>query len=398
MAKIPLWLDCDTGHDDAYALLLSTHDPHVNLLGVSTVHGNAPLDLTTFNTRSILEAIGRRDIRVYPGAAKPIAREAVHAADIHGTYLCESGLDGVTLLPQPVESAVTDVNYLEAMYKALIATSPNTAWLVSTGTLTNIGLLFQKYPDLAGHIKGLSIMGGAIGNGFTDAPMGKVKGEGERFGNWTAYAEFNLTAYGIQMYAYHQKCDPEASHFIFSNPVLNPKTTLIPLDLSHQVLGTKAIRRTLLFGSEQSLDTSTADTDRTPSALRALFYQIMTFFADTYAEVFALTEGPPLHDPLAVAAAIHPEIFDDHGRERFKVDIVIEGTHSVNQLDVEELGRTKATKLLPGQAGCRIPRGLDLPKFWELIESCLKSADNISPMPKLSHEELEKEGIFSKLS
>ena len=88
--------------------------------------------------------------------------------------------------------AVTDVDYLEAMYKALIATPPKTAWLVSTGALTNIGLLFQKYSDLADHLRGVSIMGGAIGGGFTKAPMGKVDGEGERFGNWTAYAEFNV--------------------------------------------------------------------------------------------------------------------------------------------------------------------------------------------------------------
>jgi uridine nucleosidase len=110
----------------------------------------------------------------------------------------ESGLDGVTLLPQPIEPAVTDVDYLEAMYNALIATPPNTAWLVSTGTLTNIGLLFQHYPDLASHLKGLSIMGGAVGGGFTNAPMGKVKGEGERFGNWTAYAEFNVSQCHLQ--------------------------------------------------------------------------------------------------------------------------------------------------------------------------------------------------------
>lgn len=70
------------------------------------------------------------------------------------------------------------------MYKALIATAKQTAWLVATGTLTNVALLFQKYTDLAEHIKGLSIMGGAIGGKFTQAPMGKVKGEGERFGNW----------------------------------------------------------------------------------------------------------------------------------------------------------------------------------------------------------------------
>ncbi|KAF2788765.1 Inosine/uridine-preferring nucleoside hydrolase [Melanomma pulvis-pyrius CBS 109.77] len=376
--RIPLWLDCDTGHDDAYALLLSAHDPRVELLGVSTVHGNAPLDQTTFNTRSILEALGRRNVKVYPGAAKPIVREVVHATDIHG----ESGLDGVTLLPQPIELAVTDVNYLDAMYKALIATPANTAWLVSTGTLTNIGLLFQKYPDLAGHIKGLSIMGGAVGGGFSNAPMGKVKGEGVRFGNWTAYAEFNIY------------CDPEASHFIFSHPVLGPKTTLIPLDLSHQVLGTKTIRHTLLFGSDEPLDPSSTDTNRTPSPLRALFTQIMSFFAGTYAEVFSITEGPPLHDPLAVSAAIDPAIFDDHGGERFKVDIVTEGVHSVTQTDVGELGRTKVTKLAPGEGGCRIPRAVDLAKFWGSIESCLKSADAVSPMPKVSREDLVKDGVL----
>ncbi|PSN68014.1 Inosine/uridine-preferring nucleoside hydrolase [Corynespora cassiicola Philippines] len=381
-SKIPLWLDCDTGHDDAYALLLSAQDPRVELLGVSTVHGNASLDQTTFNTRGILEAIGRRDVKVYPGASKPIVREAVHAADIHG----ESGLDGVTLLPQPIEPAATDVDHLEAMYKALIATPPNTAWLVSTGTLTNIGLVFQKYPDLAAHLKGLSIMGGAIGGGFTNAPMGKVKGEGERFGNWTAYAEFNIY------------CDPEASHFIFSHPILKSKTSLIPLDLSHQVLGTKAVRNTLLFGSDEPVDPSTAMTERTPSPLRALFQQIMSFFAGTYAEVFSITEGPPLHDPLAVAVAIDPDIFDDKDGERFQVDIVTEGAHSVNQSEVGQLGRTKVTKLAQGEGGCRIPRSVDLAKFWGHVEDCLKRADKVSPMPKVSREDLARDGVFNGLA
>ncbi|KAJ4399543.1 Uridine nucleosidase 1 [Didymella pomorum] len=369
-SRTPLWLDCD-----AYALLLSAHDPRIELLGVSTVHGNAALDQTTFNTRAILEALGRRDIQVYSGAAKPIVRDAVHAADIHG----ESGLDGVTLLPQPVEPAATDVDHLAAMYRALIATPANTAWLVSTGTLTNVGLLFQKYPDLAGHIKGLSIMGGAVGNKFTDAPMGKVKGEGERFGNWTAYAEFNIY------------CDPEASHFVFSHPILRSKTTLIPLDLTHQVLGTKEIRRTLLYGQRVGFE---VDTTRVPSALRALFAQIIAFFAGTYAEVFSITEGPPLHDPLAVAAAIYPEIFDDRNGERFRVDIVTEGKHSLNQSEVGELGRTKVSALPQGEGGCRIPRGVDLDKFWGLTEDALKRADAVSPMPQWSRTDLERAGVF----
>jgi len=176
--------------------------------------------------------------------------------------------------------------------------------------------------------------------------------------------------------------------------VLAPKTTLIPLDLSHQVLGTETVRHTLLFGSDEPLDATTADTNQTPSPLRALFSQIMSFFAGTYAEVFSITEGPPLHDPLAVSAAVDPAIFDDRGGERFKVDIVTEGIHSVTQTDVGELGRTKVTKLPLGESGCRIPRSVDLAAFWRRIESCLKSADVVSPMPKVSRADLVKDGVL----
>jgi uridine nucleosidase len=69
---------------DAFAILLASHCPRLKLLGISTVHGNASLENTTRNTLSILEAIGRRDVPVYPGAAKPFCRDAVHAEYIHG--------------------------------------------------------------------------------------------------------------------------------------------------------------------------------------------------------------------------------------------------------------------------------------------------------------------------
>jgi uridine nucleosidase len=120
----------------------------------------------------------------------------------------------------------------------------------------------------------------------------------------------------------------------------------------------------------------------------------MSFFAGTYAEVFSITEGPPLHDPLAVSAAIYPEIFNDQDGERFQVDIVTEGVHSLIQSDVGELGRTKVTKLAPGEGGCRIPRSVDLASFWGSIESCMERADAISPMPKIPREDLERDGVF----
>ena len=73
-----------------------------------------------------------------------------------------------------------------------MAQPAGTAWLVATGALTNVALLFSTFPEVADHIQGLSIMGGAIGDGFTDATLGHVEGKGERFGNETRWAEFNI--------------------------------------------------------------------------------------------------------------------------------------------------------------------------------------------------------------
>jgi Inosine-uridine nucleoside N-ribohydrolase len=56
----------------------------LNLLGISTIHGNASLEKTTANTGSVLEAIGKPNVPVYPGSHKPFSRPALHAPDIHG--------------------------------------------------------------------------------------------------------------------------------------------------------------------------------------------------------------------------------------------------------------------------------------------------------------------------
>ena len=103
-----------------------------------------------------------------------------------------TGLDGTDLLPHPSSPPITNINAILAMCDALLAQGKQNAWLVATGALTNVALLFAMFPELVEHIKGLSIMGGAIGSDFTDAPLGHVKGEGERFGNTTPWAEFNI--------------------------------------------------------------------------------------------------------------------------------------------------------------------------------------------------------------
>ena len=290
-----------------------------------------------------------------------------------------SGLDGTTLLPQPSSKAVQEPNAVLAMRHALIEQPKGTAWLVATGALTNVALLFATFPELLEHIKGLSIMGGAIGSGFTDAPMGYVKGEGERFGNWTRWAEFNIYVRANSrsstlmirdgLFLMFKQCDPEAAKSIFSNRALAAKTTLIPLDLTHQVLATREVQQTMLIG------TSFTNSSVAAKNLRQMFHDLLLFFAHTYSEVYGLTQGPPLHDPIAVAVLLEAMFikFDDVGGERWHVSIVTDGLHSRHDEERGQVGRTVVTQSDHG--GVRIPRAMNVASFWAVIESCLQNAE-----------------------
>ncbi|KAM5441228.1 Uridine nucleosidase 1 [Microsporum ferrugineum] len=367
--RIPLWLDCDPGHDDAFAILLAAHHPALKLLGVSTVHGNGSLENTTVNAGSILEAIGRSDIPVYPGAKKPFCRKAVHAENIHGA----SGIDGTDLLPAPTKPAVTNVSAFVAMREALLSQPKDTAWVVATGTLTNIAILFATFPEVAEHVRGISIMGGAIGGGFSSVPISKKGGDELRVGNITPWAEFNIY------------CDPESAQSIFSSPVLAPKTTLVTVDLTHQVLATKAVQSRIL-----GFDGATGE-KQSPSVLRQILHALLTYFAGTYDSVFGISAGPPLHDPLAVAILLsnlndqakkadglkEQLPFDDASGTRYNVSIVTDGLHHcVDGADLQgEVGRTNVSPCLDGVGGVTIPCSLDVDKFWETIYDCLDRAD-----------------------
>lgn len=364
-AQVPIWLDCDPGHDDAFAILLAAYHPQMRLLGVSTVFGNASLENTTHNAASILTAIGMHDIPLYIGLGKALERPALHApTDIHGV----SGLDGTDLLPTPLVTPST-MPAVEAMATALRAQQPGTAWIVATGALTNVGALFRAYPELISHVKGVSLMGGSIGDNFSDAPLGEVDGR-PRIGNYTPWAEFNILV------------DPEAAATVFHNKEIAAKTTIVPLDLSHQVLATSEVRDMLLYGPGAEKSGSGKTT------LRTMLVELLYFFAQTYADTFGITAGPPLHDPIAVAAILigtESEIpfFEwdaKHSQppqhdERFEVTVVTEGTFEEAKEGGKQTGRTIAKLLPPGEQGVRIPRGVDTAKFWQVIEECIERAD-----------------------
>lgn len=321
--SIPIWLDCDPGHDDVFAILLSLLPP-LNLLGITTVHGNAPLPLTTLNCLRVLTAYGRTDVKVYPGAAAPVVRPAVFAPGIHG----ESGLDGTNLLPKE-ECLAEAGDAIEAMYTAIKACGPvkstadgktdGGAWLVTTGTLTNAYSLLSRFPDVVGYLHGVSIMGGAFNN-----PKGNMRPN----------AEFNIVA------------DPEAARFVLQYEALQGKLYLVPLDLTHTVLATEDVRKRLLKDDVKGL--------------RRMLYELLIFFAKTYEEVFGLHEGPPLHDPLAVAVLlkdVEPELW---GAGRWvELDVVLEG---------DDVGRTV---IVGEKNGVWIPTTIDSARFWDRMLKCV---------------------------
>lgn len=222
-------------------------------------------------------------------------------------------------------------------------------------------------------------MGGAIGGGFTNAPMGKVD-DRERIGNWSAWAEFNILV------------DPEAAQALFSNPILNKKMVMIPLDVTHLVLATEEVQSSLLHGKGSGMEKAGVWVDdqvgEGRSTLRKMLVELLLFFAKTYKDVFGIVEGPPLHDPLAVAVIldgiVSAEIpfYDfeegkERRRERYDVYVVTEGSHE-EALGGAETGRT-VVKLLPeGLEGVKIPRGLDVKRFWGILEESLERADAVN--------------------
>jgi purine nucleosidase/pyrimidine-specific ribonucleoside hydrolase len=180
--------DMDPGIDDALALILVLKSPEAKILGITTVAGNAPVEMTGVNARRVLECLGAANIPVAEGAAHPLNRPLEDALSYHGS----DGL-GNCGLPSPL----TSLHLLKAwdFLARLVLDAPGEVTLVATGPLTNVAYAFELHPELAGLLAGLILMGGAYGL----TPYGK--------GNCTPFAEFNIWQ------------DPEAAHMVFNSGV-----------------------------------------------------------------------------------------------------------------------------------------------------------------------------------
>lgn len=101
--KHTVWLDCDPGLDDTFAIIYAAHDKHLDLLGVSTSPGNTNLHNTTQNALDVLYNIGRQDVPVYAGSNLLLKGEMKLAEHMHGS----NGLGGVKLPTSP-RKAITE--------------------------------------------------------------------------------------------------------------------------------------------------------------------------------------------------------------------------------------------------------------------------------------------------
>ncbi len=249
---IPIILDVDTGIDDALALALAVRSPEADLLAVSTLAGNVGVERTTANTLAVLAWLGRDDIPVHRGASRPLARPHRDATYFHD----ENGLGGAELPPSHRELGADKG---PAAIIRLAKERPREIVLVCVGPLTNLAISLNVAPELATLLRGVVVMGGAFG-----VP-----------GNVTPHAEFNVFA------------DPEAAQQVFSAGL--PSLTAIGLDVTHQTVWSR--------GSWEATRSDGAD----PAAELAV-----TVCRQAFEE--RDLPGTYLHDPLALAAALDPDL------------------------------------------------------------------------------------------
>ncbi len=183
---LPVYLDVDTGIDDALAILLAVKHPALDVRGITTVVGNVDLEQVTRNTLQVLEVAGAGHVPVAVGASCPLVIPARSAAVVHG----DDGLGGANLLPPTSVPVSQDA---VAFLRDELRRAEEPVTLIALAPLTNVALLLQAAPDVKSKIKQIALMGGAF-----------------EIGNATPVAEFNI---------FH---DPEAANIVFRSglPIL----------------------------------------------------------------------------------------------------------------------------------------------------------------------------------
>ena len=252
MKRIPVWLDTDPGVDDAMAMALLFALREYDVKGVSAVAGNVELEKTFENARDLVAFFGRKDVPVFPGAARPLFRAPRTATFVHG----ENGLGNVAL-PRS-DAPVEKLPAWDALYEVAKAAEGELV-LVAVGPLTNVALALSKHGSLHKLLKRIVIMGGSAS-----------------YGNATPAAEANIF------------CDPEAASTVFQCGV---PIVMCGLDMTLKTVMTPA-----------ELD-EMGELNQTAKFLRDAAQHGLA-----YSQAHGI-DGMALHDPTAVLYPLYPELF-----------------------------------------------------------------------------------------
>ena len=257
--NIKMLLDLDTGVDDAMALAYALGQPNVDVIGVTTVFGNVTEETSVNNTLNLLSLLGHPEIPVFSGADKPFAETTAYTPrqillDIHGN----NGVGDVDL-PKSTR-LVEKQSVVDFMIEAANKYGKD-LYIVATGPETNLAEVLKKDPKFGEKVGKIVIMGGAL----------IVEG------NTTPFSEANI---------YN---DPIAASdfFLSSTPF-----TMVGLDVTHKTLLTKGETK-----KWRDLGTTSG----------MAFADIVDHYIEWETAHLPELKGCALHDPLAVAVAIHPE-------------------------------------------------------------------------------------------
>jgi inosine-uridine nucleoside N-ribohydrolase len=304
-------IDCDPGHDDMMAIMLACASPELSLAGVSTVAGNQTGEKTYRNALRTLTLIGRTDIPVARGADKPLVRELTVAPEIHGV----SGLDGADL-PEPRFKGASKHAADFLIESVMESREPVT--LVPTGPLTNVALSLLKEPKLAEKLERIVLMGGAVHNS-----------------NITPAAEFNIFV------------DPEAAKIVFG---CGAPIVMVGLDVTNKAL--------LSFQDIDEMDSWKGKVSRVVAPL-------LRFFAQANRDIFGFP-GAPIHDALAVAHLVRPEVIKT---QRLNVEIEIHGEYTRGRTVVDVYGISRR------KPNAEVALEVDLTLFKSMLFAAIRNLD-----------------------
>lgn len=278
MRALPVVIDTDPGIDDLVALTLALRSPELDVVGLTTSYGNAELDRTTSNLRSLLALLQRERVPIFPGGDRPLTRPLITASDTHGPTGVGHAPVGPSEPLRPDRLALCRA--LEAAGEAVT--------LITLGPLTNLALALQADADLVRRRVRQHI--GMFGSLSTPA----------RRDRW---ADFNAWS------------DPDAAAAVLGSEL---DTTMVGLDVTSRVV---------LAADRVAVLRTQAD------PAEAWLGQALEFAVERDRHR-GLADGCRVHDVLPVAAVVEPALLTLAER-RIRVDLD-EGPHRGRTVEAED--------------------------------------------------------------